>query len=779
MQYQRTASPRRREHLCALLRSAAIALSCALLSACPGSSPTPPPSVILSFSQPILYLQPGESAKVLVQQTRATPSLAEASQPRTSQPLPSSPLTLSLEQPEPFGISVLNVSVAANAVPGRHEVRFRREGEADVVYLVVVVPTEATARMGAAESLAAGEFHTLARKADGTVWAWGRNEYGQLGDGTLTDRTVPVQVTGLPLPAIAVAAGQDHSLVLLQDNTVWGFGRADDFQLRLSNRTIEAQPTPVQVSEAGTFAASIAAGSSHSMLRTGGGDVIAWGATDSGQTTSIGGLDNTTVAGLPFAATSISAAYDTSYAVLSDNMLWAWGDGSDGQLGPTANGPRAQARPVQTVDNVDQVATGFRHTLVLSNGTVRAFGDNAFSQLGDGSLARQTGQPVIVPRLLATQQVATGQYHSLALQGDRRVLQWGLSVNGQAGPIVAPPNDPRSYQLLPEVVLDLPSAVAIDAGARHSLAITSSSRSIYAWGNSSLGQQGDGTIALNRATVVPVYGTGSSNAERHTLAIVSRGLGTVSAMAPNGAVASQANATEGLAFAIAQGELVVLTAQPDAGSVFISWGGQASGNNPTTQVIMDRSRVCLARFGIPPRPDFEATTFFSTVEATAERNADEDGCIVAWEWDLGNDGSIDGTGQEFMFELGANPIDLRLRVTDNDGLSAEQVQTIGDTSPGSNPGTGTGNGVVADFYVLPELPVATLPITFGGYLSQSSSGPLVNWQWDFTNDGTFDASGEEVTFTFESPGIYNVRLVVTGPNGQTASVVKQVEVTLG
>ena len=207
MKYQRTASPGRRKHLSSLPCSAALAISCALLCACPARSPAPPASTILSLSQPILYLEPGESAKVLVQQSRSTPSLADASLPRTNQPLPASPLTVSIAEPIPFGRSELTVSVAANALPGNYEVRFERDQEADAIYRVVVVPTDATPQMGAVESIAAGEFHTLARKSDGTVWAWGRNQYGQLGDGTLIDRTVPVQVADLPLPALAIAAG--------------------------------------------------------------------------------------------------------------------------------------------------------------------------------------------------------------------------------------------------------------------------------------------------------------------------------------------------------------------------------------------------------------------------------------------------------------------------------------------------------------------------------------------------------------------------------------------
>ena len=93
-------------------------------------------------------------------------------------------------------------------------------------------------------AISQGNGFALAAKADGTVWAWGLNGYGQLGDGTNTDRTVPVQVMGLT-NVIAVSAGYDHALALRTDGTVWAWGANGDGQL--GDGTTISKNIPVQV----------------------------------------------------------------------------------------------------------------------------------------------------------------------------------------------------------------------------------------------------------------------------------------------------------------------------------------------------------------------------------------------------------------------------------------------------------------------------------------------------------------------------------------------------
>lgn len=93
--------------------------------------------------------------------------------------------------------------------------------------------------------IAAGAEHTLALKSDGTLWAWGYNFYGWLGDGTTTDRLTPVEVSGLS-GVSAIAAGEQHSLALKSDGTVWAWGRNLDGQLG-DGTTTRGRLTPVQV----------------------------------------------------------------------------------------------------------------------------------------------------------------------------------------------------------------------------------------------------------------------------------------------------------------------------------------------------------------------------------------------------------------------------------------------------------------------------------------------------------------------------------------------------
>jgi alpha-tubulin suppressor-like RCC1 family protein len=107
-----------------------------------------------------------------------------------------------------------------------------------------------------AQTISSNVGHTLVAKPDGTVWAWGTNSSGQLGDGTTTRRDLPKQVPGLT-DVTSVAAGGDHSLALKSDGTVWAWG--SNGSGRLGNGNTTQQLSPVQVSGL-TGVVAIAAG---------------------------------------------------------------------------------------------------------------------------------------------------------------------------------------------------------------------------------------------------------------------------------------------------------------------------------------------------------------------------------------------------------------------------------------------------------------------------------------------------------------------------------------
>jgi alpha-tubulin suppressor-like RCC1 family protein len=236
-------------------------------------------------------------------------------------------------------------------------------------------------------AIAAGTDHTVAVKSDGTVWAWGNNSYGKLGDGTFTYyRLTPVQVPGLS-SITAITAGADHTVARKSDGTVWAWGLNAYGQL--GDGTSTSSRTPVQVVGLSSITA-IAAGRDHTIARRSDGTAWAWGHNSQGQvgdgTTAYQRTRPVQVVGLS-SITAIAAGTYHTVARRSDGTMWAWGANSYRQLG---DGTTAYERslPVQVVglSSVTAIEAGFGHTVALkSDGRVWDWGHNFYGQLGDGT----------------------------------------------------------------------------------------------------------------------------------------------------------------------------------------------------------------------------------------------------------------------------------------------------------------------------------------------------------------------------------------------------------
>jgi len=250
--------------------------------------------------------------------------------------------------------------------------------------------------VSSALTVAAGSGHSLAVLADGTVVAWGVNGFGQLGDGTTTPyEPAAVPVSGLQ-SAVTVAAGGAHSLALTADDQLWAWGANNRGQLGDSSTATHTRPVVVPLSGA----VALAAGTIHSLALDANGNVWAWGANTDGQL----GLGNNTDSGKPQEIGSLSqiagiaAGFDHSLAVDASGLVWAWGNNGHGQLGlPLTAGSSSKPVPVPGLSQIVEVAAGFRYSLALDrNGTVLAWGDNTWGQLGDGTDAdRSTPKPVL------------------------------------------------------------------------------------------------------------------------------------------------------------------------------------------------------------------------------------------------------------------------------------------------------------------------------------------------------------------------------------------------
>ena len=175
--------------------------------------------------------------------------------------------------------------------------------------------------------------HTVYLKNDGTVWAWGNNSNGQLGNGTITDSGIPVQISGLS-SVTAIAAGYAHTVALNNDGAVWAWGNNSNGQL--GNGTTTDSSIPAQAWLSGMVA--IAAGNTHTVaLRNDVTNVSvwAWGNNSHGQLGNGTTTDSSTpvqVSGLS-EGTAIAAGYEYTVGLRMDNEVWAWGNNFYGQLG--------------------------------------------------------------------------------------------------------------------------------------------------------------------------------------------------------------------------------------------------------------------------------------------------------------------------------------------------------------------------------------------------------------------------------------------------------------
>ncbi len=346
--------------------------------------------------------------------------------------------------------------------------------------------------------IAAGSAHTVALKSDGTVWAWGNNAFGQLGNGTTEDAYLPTQVidaTGFGVfeGAIDIACGAGHTLILSSDSTVWTYGSNRYGELGDGTSTGYWTPNPLPRQVIGPDSVGYLTG------------IIA-----------------------------IACGDTHSLALKSDSTVWTWGANWWGQLGDGTTSESATANPIPRqvvgtsgvgyLTEVIAIEGGNRHSMALrSDGTVCMWGANWYGTLGDGTSV-DTNTPVFVVGIggagvLSDITEIACNMKPLALRTDNKVLRWGAY---QRTPV---------YQSGPVGTGDFTNIVSIATGRNHHFAISSDSL-VYAWGVNYFGQLGDGTEITSSSPIFVLSpdGTGIlsgisliTGGEYHSVAIKSDG----------------------------------------------------------------------------------------------------------------------------------------------------------------------------------------------------------------------------------------------------------------
>jgi hypothetical protein len=230
----------------------------------------------------------------------------------------------------------------------------------------------------------AGRNHSLAIKKDGSLWAWGRNDYGQLGDGTNTDRPAPVRI-GSATDWLSVSTGADHTLALKKDGSLWAWGRNNGGQL--GDGTNTDRSSPIRIGSATDWLV-VSAGDSFSLALEKDGSLWAWGWNNFGQLGdgTRANRSNLTRIGSANDWLTVRAGGGQSLAIKKDGSLWAWGRNDYGQLGDGTNTDRPSPARVGSATDWLAVSAGGYHSLVLEkDGSLWAWGGNTGGQLGDGT----------------------------------------------------------------------------------------------------------------------------------------------------------------------------------------------------------------------------------------------------------------------------------------------------------------------------------------------------------------------------------------------------------
>ncbi|TCL65887.1 alpha-tubulin suppressor-like RCC1 family protein [Hydrogenispora ethanolica] len=280
--------------------------------------------------------------------------------------------------------------------------------------------------------IATGKYHSLALKNDGTLYAWGYNNTGQVGNGTTSSANHPNAPQIVLTNVKAIAAGADFSMALKQDGTVWTWG--DNSAGQLGVGTTQSSTTPGMVPGISNIVA-IAAGMNFALALNSNGTINAWGANSNGQlgnNSNSSSLSPVAVANLTHVI-AIGAGEMHSLAATSDGKVWGWGNGSSGQLG---NGTSSRKIPTEIagISNVIQISGGLYHSIALSSdGTVWTWGSNSTGQLGRNDISGRSDTPVQVSSLSGVTAIATKTSHSLICNASGVFWSWGKNNYGQLG----------------------------------------------------------------------------------------------------------------------------------------------------------------------------------------------------------------------------------------------------------------------------------------------------------------------------------------------------------
>ena len=360
----------------------------------------------------------------------------------------------------------------------------------------IVLPLAAYAE-SSASNVAAGFSHTCAVKQDHTLWCWGSNDSGQLGDGTTTDRPLPVQVSALGAAVAEVSAGDLFTCARKTDHTLWCWGNNASGQL--GNGTTADSLMPVQVTALGNTVAEVSAGDLFACARATDGTASCWGSGLLGDGTANPSLSPIAVTALGSGVAEISTGDGAACARKTDGTLWCWGNNTFGVVGDGTTTDRFTPTRVATLGNgVTGVSVGDVFACAVQGGGVWCWGTNDHGQLGDGTTTSHDLPAKVSGLPQPAASVSANGRHTCAGLGDGTLWCWGWNQQGELG------DGTTAERRGPVAIGVLGTAVAqVSSGVNQDTCVGGTDGSVWCWGSDGFGQLGDGQTT-SRATAFRV-----------------------------------------------------------------------------------------------------------------------------------------------------------------------------------------------------------------------------------------------------------------------------------